>query len=127
MIVSGNAETLDGLHGYLANAGVSAHCVMFAQGGGSKVDVLDMPDRVSAVVIFPDDFAREAVVPLFARLRRRRPKVFVLLVTRRPQQLESLLRSKDRSPALMILPRPSFGWDILDAIRAHAQIERPLP
>lgn len=122
MIVSANAETLDGLHGYLANAGVSSQGAKLEEG----TDV-DLPERVNAVVLFPDDCAPEAVLPLFERLRTKRPKVFVLVVTRRPQVLGSLLRGKDGSAALVILPRPSFGWEIVDAIRAHAGTKKAAP
>jgi hypothetical protein len=113
-IVSNNPETLDGLHRYLEHAGVHAYSTR-------AIHDLDMvaPMVANAIVIFPDDFAEAAVVALLRELRRRRPRLLLLLVTRAPNQFRHVLHAGDRARAAVILPKPSFGWDILDAIRAQ--------
>jgi hypothetical protein len=114
-VVSNNPETLDELSGYLGRAGVPAHCTRAIE------DVsLVAPDFATAAVIFPDDFAESVVVALVAELRVKRPRLLILFITRAPNRLRSILRADDRSLPPIVLPRPSFGWDILDAIRIHS-------
>ncbi len=113
-IVSNNPETLDGLQAYLAEAGVPSHCTR-AIGDLAMV----APDCATAAVIFPDDFADNAVISLLRQLRKTRPRLLALLVTREPQRFRAVLDADDRSLPPIALPKPSFGWDILDAIRAH--------
>jgi hypothetical protein len=117
-IVSNNPETLDGLQTYLQQAGVPSH-------GTRALHDLNMvaPEFATAAVIFPDDFANDAAVALVRNLRRRRPRLLALIVTREPHRFRSLTDADGRSRPPLVLPRPSFGWDILDAIRADA--ERP--
>jgi hypothetical protein len=77
------------------------------------------PPCATAAVIFPDDFADEDVVALMRRLRRTRPRLFSLIVTREPHRFVDVVKPDGRSLPPLMLPKPSFGWDILDAIRAH--------
>jgi hypothetical protein len=114
-IVSNNPETLDGLQAYLGEAGVPSHCTRALE----KFDVV-APQCATATVIFPDDFPEEDVVKLVQDLRRARPRLLALLVTRQPQRFLAVPTPDGRSLPLVVLPKPSFGWDILDAIRAHA-------
>lgn len=113
-IVSNNAETLDGLQSYFARVGVPSH---------STRSIHDLaavaPAAATATVIFPDDFAEAAVLELLGEIRRKRPRLLTLLVTRTPQRLRTALGKHGHSPALIVLPRPSFGWDILDVIRGR--------
>jgi hypothetical protein len=116
-IVSANAETLDGLQAYLSGAGVPSHCTRALQDLERVA-----PQCATAAVIFPDDFEDGDVVTLMQQLRRTRPRLFSLIVTRRPQRFRDAVRADGRSLPPLILPKPSFGWDILDAIRAHAGV-----
>jgi hypothetical protein len=114
-IVSSNPETLDGLHAYLGDAGVPSHCTRYLQ------DLALVAPRVTtAAVIFPDDFEHEAVLKMMRQLRRVRPQLLSLIVTREPQRFREAAQSDGRSLPPIVLPKPSFGWDILDAIRAHS-------
>lgn len=117
-IVSANPETLDGLHAYFEGAGVSSHCTR-------AVRNLDRvaPRRTTATVLFPDDFEDDEVRDLVKRLRRTRPRLFSLIVTREPQPFHDVVKPDGRSLPPIMLPKPSFGWDILDAIRAQADAE----
>jgi hypothetical protein len=109
-IVSNNPETLDGLQSYLSAAGVMARCTR---------DLLDCvrfaPASTLAFVLFPDDFRWETVIATIAELTESRPKALPVLVTSQPQRFESLTAPD----SVLIVPRPAWGWTILDAIRAH--------
>lgn len=109
-IISNNPETLDGLQSYLNAAGVVARCTR---------DLLDCVRLASpstmAFVFFPDDFRWEAVIATIAELTESRPKALPVLVTSQPQRFESLTKPD----SVLIVPRPAWGWTILDAIRAH--------
>ncbi len=114
-IVSANPETLDGLHAYLCGAGVPSRCTRALQ------DVaLVVPLSAKAAVIFPDDFEHDQVLLLVRELRRARPRLLALIVTREPQRFREVVQADGRSLPPILLPKPSFGWDILDAIRAHS-------
>jgi hypothetical protein len=115
-IVSANPETLDGLHSYLCGAGVSSHCTR-----GVQDLALVAPELATAAVIFPDDFENEEVLVLLRALRRARPRLLSLIVTRAPQCFRDVVQDDGRSLPPVVLPKPSFGWDILDAIRAHSE------
>jgi hypothetical protein len=98
----------------LGEAGVTSHCT-------SNVAELATiaPREATAAVIFPDGFADAEVIALVRRLRRARPELCALLITRKPQRFASVLQADGRSVPPIVLPTPSFGWEILDAIRAH--------
>jgi hypothetical protein len=114
-IVSANPETLDGLHAYLGGAGIPSHCIRYLQ------DLARVgPKAATAAVIFPDDFEHEEVLKIVRQLRRTRPRLLSLIVTREPRRFREAAQADGRSLPPIVLPKPSFGWDILDAIRAHS-------
>jgi hypothetical protein len=76
------------------------------------------------VVLFPDDFPPRLARPI-RTLRSRRPDVLLLVVTSAPQSLREVLRPDGVSVPPAVLPKPAFGWAILDAIRAHAAGDAP--
>jgi len=119
-VVSNNPETLDNLQRYFGQAGVASHSTRAVHELGMVA-----PPCATAAVIFPDDFAEEAVLSLVNTLRRERPQLLTLLITRAPHRFRSLLFPDGRSLTPIILPRPSFGWDILDAIRGHPARSQP--
>lgn len=110
-IVSNNPETLDSLQTYLRGAGVGARsarelepCAVTASGA------------TLAIVVFADDFRWESVVTTLADLALNAPQALPVLVTAHPQRFERLTLSG----SVLIVPRPVWGWTILEAIRAHA-------
>ena len=118
-VVAGNAETLSSLQSYFDGAGVPTH-------GVRAIDELSsVAPATTAVVLFPDDFEDDAVVGTIAALRREHPMLLVLVVTRQPQLFGDALAPDERSRPPVVLPRPTFGWSILDAIRAHASALPP--
>jgi hypothetical protein len=113
-VVANNAETLSSLQSYFDGAGVPTH------GTRAITDLSMVAPATTAVVLFPDDFEDHAVVDMIATLRRARPKLLMLVVTRQPQIFGDALAPDGRSRPPLVLPKPTFGWSILDAIRAHA-------
>lgn len=114
-IVSANPETSDGLQSYFVGAGMSSRSTSTLR----NVDALASEGAIAAV-IFPDDFDPDEVIAVVRTLRRTRPAVLAILVTRQPSRIARAIDSKGQRGATLVLPRPSFGWEILDAIRAHA-------
>lgn len=115
-IVSKNPETLDGLQDYLGRAGIPSRCTRAAHDFAAVAT-----DHTTVVVLFPDEFAEKSVLALVAELRRRRPHLLTLLITRAPNRFQAIFSAHDaRSPLPVVLPKPLFGWVILDAIRGQA-------
>lgn len=112
-IVTGNPETLDGLELYVRRAGAAAN-------GTRRIgDMVEMtPEIASAVVLFPDDFEWDAVVSALTQLRTERPKVLPVVVTSHARRFELLPVMRGGIPPLVI-PKPVWGWKILDSIRAR--------
>jgi hypothetical protein len=109
-IVSTNPETLDGLHGYLNAAGVHARCLRELDACSRSA-----PASTRAFIVFPDDFAWEHVVAAVAELTAGRPSALPILVTAHPKRFAKLIDADK----VLVVPRPVWGWTILDAIRAH--------
>jgi hypothetical protein len=110
-IVCANPETLDGLEGYLRSVGFAAH-------GSRRLDdcVARTNGATIAVLLFPDDFAWEAVIATLAELAATRSKALRVLVTSSPKTYQRLL---DGPAKAVVIARPVWGWTILDTIRAH--------
>lgn len=118
-IVSANPETLDGLQSYLQGAGVAAR-------GTRRLEdcaELTAPATV-AVVLFPDDFSRESVMATVVDIGARGPSILRLLVTGHPKAFEALVEGRRN---VLVVPRPIWGWTILDAIRAHVDEREIFP
>ena len=118
-IVADNPETLDGLEAYLRRAGASTN-------GTRCIEKLAdaTPPSSSVVLLFPDDFKPDSVMSALATLRRRRPGTLPVLVTREPRRFESLPPTKGGIVPLVV-PKPVWGWTILDAIRTRLESEPP--
>lgn len=116
-IVSTNPETLDGLQSYLHGAGVTAR-------GTRRLEDCAALTATStvAVVLFPDDFPCESVMAAVADIGARGPSILRVLVTGHPKAFEPLVEGREN---VLIVPRPVWGWTILDAIRAHVDDDAP--
>lgn len=110
-VLSANPATREGLRAYFERVGVPAH------GSSAVRDVQSIGAATTALVLFPDDFALDEVESSLRALRRDRPRVLVVLVTREPERLRGAIAAESGSISPIVLPRPSFGWTILDAIR----------
>jgi malonyl CoA-acyl carrier protein transacylase len=112
-IVTGNPETLDGLELYVRRAGASAN-------GTRRIsELVEMtPALASAVVLFPDDYEWEAVLSALEQVRTERPRVLLVVITSAARRFELLPLLGGAIPPLVI-PKPVWGWRILDSIRAR--------
>jgi len=115
-VVADNPQTLDGLHAYFNGAGVASN------GMHELRDISLVPPAATAVVLFPDDFPRGEAEAMIVALRRGRPKLLIVVVTGAPQHLGAALEPDGHSVPPLVLPKPAFGWTILDAIRGPANL-----
>jgi hypothetical protein len=112
-VVAENPETVDGLADYLHRSGVPTR-------GSCTVDQLpDLASSAVAVVLFPDEFRTDEMLAAILRLRATQPSLLILLITRDPHRFGSAIRGDGKSIPPVVLPKPSFGWTILDALREH--------
>jgi hypothetical protein len=112
-IAADNPETVDGLHAYMRRAGVSAKSTRRLD------DLIRLSEGASAVVLFPDDFPTGAALATARTVLERVPEAVLLLVTSTPlryTELEPTFRSNRR---IVIVPRPAWGWTILDGIKSR--------
>lgn len=116
-IVSANPETLDGLQSYLQSAGVAARGMRRLENCAE----LKAPATV-AVVLFPDDFSTESVMATVHDLGVRGPSILRVLVTGHPTTFDAHVEGRRN---ILVVPRPVWGWTILDAIRAHVDDDPP--
>ncbi len=110
-IIAGRRETRDELLSYLDGAGLPAH--------GTDALTARLAPAIREVVLFPDDFAIAEVAAAVPRLRRA-PRLLVL-VTSEPQRYAELIAPVDGTRPPMVMPKPAFGWMLVDAIRAHRE------
>jgi hypothetical protein len=109
-IVTANAETFDGLQAYLSLRGLAAR-------NAGQLGELDAKS-CSAVIFFPDEFLLKDVLHELRRLRQGQPRVLVLVVTREPERYVEVVNAEGIGRAPVVIPKPVWGWTILDAIRA---------
>lgn len=111
-VLASRRETRDTLARYLSESGFRADCL-------TRLSDDDLRPSARAVVVFPDDFEIAAVRRFLDGLRRRRPDVLIVVVTRAPAVLEPAVRARDGATTPVLLPRPPFGWSIVDVLRSH--------
>lgn len=118
IVVADNRETADALHDYLSKAGIPTRTSRRLR------DVSALCKDASTLVLFPDEYADADVRASLLGLRAVYPHLLLLLVTAMPQRLRALCDPDVRSVLPVILPKPVFGWNLLDAIREHAAREQ---
>lgn len=111
VLVSERADTADGMRRYLAHAGVSSRTVVRID------DVLTAARDADAVVAFPDDFPQGLALEALAALHAVAPECVLVVVTSHPARYQRL-GARDPRRGVVVLPRPAWGWNILDSIRA---------
>lgn len=104
IIVSAHRETLDGLQQYLSSAGLPAR--------GRQSLPADVSSPTTVVVLFPDDFEREEVHRSLRRLLL--AKVRTVVVTAEPKRFDAF--SHGNGAGAVVIPKPAWGWKILDTI-----------
>jgi hypothetical protein len=116
-LIARSDETISGLQTYLQDAGVPPQTTRLLQ------DTVNLAAATTAAVIFPDGFEVEDVVRHLRALRQRLPRLLLVVVTSSPQSFRPALEPDDNSRLPVVLPKPAFGWTILDAIRDHVRSE----
>ena len=112
-IVSASDETSRELQRYLEASGLSA--AGNSELRHAKVDAYDR-----ALVLFPDDFAADEVIAHLQAARAERLEATLIVVTAHPDRFKHAVARDGSMLGVIVLPRPAFGWAILEAIRADA-------
>ncbi len=99
------------IEAYLRRAGVSTHTARNVEQAPEMV-----PPSAAAVVFFADDFSRASLLSAIAAVRAHRPTALVVVVTAEPAAFLTLQENR-----ALVLPKPAWGWTILDAIRAQLE------
>ena len=118
-IISARRETVDALHAYLVSLGVASHATQRLS------DASLVSPATTAVVLFPDEFEASDVVARVLCLRRTRTPPLLIVVTGTPQRFRPALDADGQGGAPVVLPKPAFGWSILDALRRQDRAEPP--
>jgi DNA-binding response OmpR family regulator len=110
LIVSSDDETLDGTCDYLSRVGASP------RGAKKLSDAIGAAQSAQAVIFFADDYAKESAGETLRELRARRTKVIIVV----SDQVEVFTSGPGESDGpVTVLRRPTWGWMLLDAIRAR--------
>jgi hypothetical protein len=115
-IIAKSRETIDSLQEYFGRTGVVSHAQRSLDG------LKDAAASGTTVVLFPDEFDADVVEESISSWRSKSPSCLVVIVTGRPQRLGASLEPDPRSRQPVVLPKPAFGWAILDAVRDQADV-----
>jgi hypothetical protein len=113
LIACDNDETLIRLRDYLSRAGIEARATR------SLVDAVRPSQRLDALVLFPDDFDTGEVTDGLLDLLGAGSGALLVLVTADSQSFEPLLASSG-STRWVLMPKPAWGWTILDVLRSSS-------
>ena len=116
IVIADNRETADGLHEYLNKAGFATRTSRRLQDAGA------LCSNATALVLFPDAFDERDVIASVSALRAKNPRLLLLIVTATPLRLRACCESEPHSLRPVVLPKPAFGWSLLDAIREHERV-----
>jgi hypothetical protein len=111
LVISRNTSTARDLAFYFQKSGVPTVV-------SDRFDPPDGSHRITAVVVFPDEFpAQSAAVGLLAVARQFSNSTLVI-VTRDVERFEDVaLRARAGKPGpWFVLPRPTWGWVLLDRV-----------
>lgn len=117
-VVSNNRETLDGVQHYLRRAGARTRTV-------SRLELADAASAgEDAVLLFADDYPRDAALRAFARLRAAQPATLLVVVTEAVEAFAPPARADRGGGPVVVLRRPAWGWMLVDAIRGGKRGDR---
>jgi hypothetical protein len=111
LVVSSKAETLQGMNEYFRQTGI-------VSASRRAINPLaGLPHPLRALVLFPDDFSAHCALTYLSLVRTRRPDLTIVVVTKDPTEYVAATATDGHPLDAIVLPRPAFGWTILDAIR----------
>jgi hypothetical protein len=110
LVVCDDDDTLLRLRDYLVRAGVETEATR------RLADAWSQPSTVS-IVLLPDDFDVGEVTDGLCNLLMRSPSSRLIVVTTTPRQFEPLIESVGSTDSVVIMPKPVWGWTILDLLR----------
>jgi hypothetical protein len=111
LVVGDDAELLVQLCDYLARAGVQARATRVLAEAWRR-------ESAEAVVLFPDDFDAGDVTDGLSCVLSRAASPLVIVITAGPRLFEPLIESLGGAESVVILPKPIWGWVILDLLRS---------
>jgi hypothetical protein len=110
LIVSDDDETLLRLRDYLVRAGVKTEATRrLGDAWGRRSS--------QSIVLLPDDFDSGEVTGGLEQLLLRGPSPFVIIVTAMPRLYEPIIEKLGNPTSVVIVPKPVWGWTILDLLR----------
>jgi hypothetical protein len=112
-VVSNKPDTLDGMHEYFSLTGIPSSA------RSTLNPLAELAREIAVLLLFPDDFPAHEAANYLSVLRTRRPDLLIVLVTREPPLYTAMTATDGRPLDAVVLPRPVFGWTILDAVRAR--------
>jgi len=112
LIISSDDATINGTRKYLGRAGASARSVTRLS------EAVSSAANVHAVLLFADDYSRESAIEMVEQLRRKLTAKIVIVVSEQVESFASI-GAGESTGAVTALRRPTWGWMLLDAIRAQ--------
>jgi hypothetical protein len=114
-ILARSVETLRALGGYLEGCGLqTAPLRRLDEIGAWRA-------QPAAMICFPDEFLDEDFNGSMRSLRQAQPKLLLVMVTRDAASIADAVAPLRGSLVPIVMPRPSFGWAIVDVLREHGR------
>jgi hypothetical protein len=111
LVVSDDPELLTQLRDYLIRAGVPARATR-------RLGDAWLRGSSEALVLLPDDFETGQVTDGLSRLLSLPRCPLVIVITAGPRLYEPLIESCGNPESVVLMPKPVWGWTILDLLRA---------
>jgi hypothetical protein len=111
LVISRNTTTARDLASYFEQCGVRTVV-------SDRFDPADGSRRITAVVVFPDEFPAQSAAVGVVALARQFSNSTLVIVTRDVERFEDVAvrgRAGRRGP-WFVLPRPTWGWVLLDRV-----------
>jgi hypothetical protein len=118
-IVASSRETRDGMHTYLSRLGAEVRST------AELARTAELSKSTHVLIVFADDYARDAAARAVRQVRAASPKCGVIVVTRDEAALRHALGPDEQATGITFLCRPVWGWAMADAIRNQVAKRRP--
>lgn len=112
LIISSDAETIDGTYDYLNRVGAAPASAT------NLSDALGAAKGAQAVIFFADDYTEENATETLRQLRKRIEAKAIIVVSDQVEVFTSVGGGASNG-LVTVLRRPTWGWMLLDAIRAR--------